>query len=200
MNKSLINRFLFFMTTLALSGCTIYPLNMSEAEWQRLTTAQQLEARKQQAEIDQVERQRQAEMARLAAEREQREEALRRERLRNAAPGEVVQCVLQNAEGYLGGKWRKTAPTGFTVVRGFSEHVVIAQEGEYGRTVAIEAHFEGARVELCRPDRRECASLAATQNQLRRGVTRTIQLNRTIRGELYCDTPLPYRNHYPARH
>lgn len=200
MNKKLIQTLLMFSATLILAGCTTYPLNMSEDEWLQLTPAQQLEARERQAEIDQAERKRRAEAARLAAERERRETELRQERLRNAAPGEVVQCVLQNSEGYFAGKWRTASPTGFTVVQGFPEQISIAQEGRQSRTVSAEARFEGASVDVCRPNRNECASLAATQNQLRRGVTRTIHLDRIVRGELYCDTPAPPKNRHTRKY
>lgn len=188
-------RWLILASALLLTACaTTYPLGMSEDEWNRLNPAQQLDARQKQAAIDQAERERRAHAARLAAEEERRQQELHQARLRNAQPGEIVQCVLEDAEGYFGSEWRAAEPTGFTVLRGFSEHVTIAQQDRQSRRVTAEARFDGAKVELCRPNRNECAVLAATQNQLQRGVQRTINLDRVVRGTLYCDTPRPYKN------
>lgn len=66
---------------LLLVGCARYPLGMTEDEWNRLSTEQQLEARKEQAKLDQeraitrekarLEREaREAEQARLQEERD----------------------------------------------------------------------------------------------------------------------------------
>lgn len=187
-------RWLTLASVFLLTACANnYPLGMSEDEWNRLTPAQQLDARQQQATIDQAERERRAQAARLAAEEERRQQELYQERLRNAQPGEIVQCVIENAEGYFGSEWRAAEPTGFMVLRGFSEQVTLAQQDRPSRRVTAEARFDGAKVELCRPNRNECAVLPATQNQLQRGVQRTIALDRVVRGELYCDTPRTYR-------
>lgn len=184
----------FAFAALLLAGCaTNYPLNISEDEWKRLTPQQQLDARHRQAELDQAARERRAEAARKAAEQERLEQKHHQERLRNAGPGEVVQCVLENAEGYYAGNWRPAEPTGFTVLRGYSETVTLAEQNRQTRRVQADARFDGAKVELCRPNRNECATLAATQNQLQRGVKRDIRLDRTVRGTLYCDTPTPQR-------
>lgn len=178
------------LAALLLTGCmTSYPLGMSEDEWERLSPQQQLDARERQAELDQRERERRAEAARIAAEEERRERERREQRLRNAQPGEIVQCVVNNAEGYYAGAWRTAEPVGFTVVRGYPEVIDIPEQDRATRRVQAEARFDGAQITLCRPNRNECTTLAATQNQLRCGAQRNIQLNRVVRGTLYCDTP-----------
>ncbi|TVP88206.1 MAG: hypothetical protein EA348_11290 [Pseudomonadaceae bacterium] len=166
-----------------------YPLGLSEEEWVRLSPEQQLDARSRQAEIDQAERARRAEAARLAAEQQRLEQQAREERLRNAAPGDLVQCVLDDAEGYFAGDWRTASPVGFSLVLGYREVIAVAEQDRSSRQVLAHASFDGAQIELCRPHRNECARLAATQNQLQRGVSRHVQLDRVLRGRLYCDMP-----------
>ncbi|SEP18820.1 hypothetical protein [Aquisalimonas asiatica] len=174
-----------------LAGCatTSHPLGMTEDEWARLSPEQQLDARQHQAELDQEERARRAEAARLAAEQERLEQDRREARLRDAGPGEVVHCVLQDAEGYLGGDWRTAEPVGFAVLRGDTKVIDIPEIDRSTRRVQAEARYNGAQVELCRPNRNTCTTLAATPNQLQRGVERHIDLERVARGTLYCDTP-----------
>ena len=177
-------------SALLLSGCmSSYPLGMSEEEWVRLSPEQQLDARSRQAEIDQVERERRAEAARLAAEQQRLEQQAREERIRNAAPGDLVQCVLDDAQGYYAGDWRAADPMGFTLVLGFPETIALAEQDRSSRQVQVHASFDGAQVELCRPHRNDCTRLAATQNQLQRGVSRQVHLERVLRGRLYCDMP-----------
>ena len=182
--------FLLLCSALLLSGCmSSYPLGMSKEEWVRLSPDQQLDARSRQAEMDQAERVRRAEAARLAAEQQRLEQQAREERLRNAAPGDLVQCVLDDAEGYFAGDWRTVTPTGFTLVRGYSEAITLSEQDRSSRQVQVHASFDGTQVELCRPHRNDCTRLAATQNQLQRGVSRPIQLDRVLRGHMYCDVP-----------
>lgn len=199
MNKTHV-RHLALAAALFLTACaTSYPLGMAEDEWNRLTPAQQLDAREKQAVIDQAERERRAEAARVAAEQERRQQERYQERLRNAAPGEVVQCVLQEAEGYFGGNWRAAEPTGFTLLQGFNQDVSIARQDRQNRRLTAEARYDGAKVELCRPNRNECATLAATHNQLQRGVQVAVDLDRVVRGTLYCDTPRAHKTSHPRR-
>lgn len=72
-----------------MAGCAHYPLNMSEAEWNRLTPEQQLEARKEQAALDQ---QRALEREKLRQEQEAREaEQARLQIQRDIADGMIRQ-------------------------------------------------------------------------------------------------------------
>lgn len=61
---------------LFITGCAHYPLDMSEAEWNRLSPAQQLEARKEQAILDE-ERAARQEATRLEREKREAEERQR---------------------------------------------------------------------------------------------------------------------------
>lgn len=186
--------------TLLLTACATYPLGMSEDEWNRLSSQQQLQARAQQAEIDQAERDRRAEAARLRAEQEQAEQKRYQQALQNAAPGDVVQCVMQSGEGYLGGSWRAAAPFGFTLLRDHPQSVQIAEQGRPTRNVAAQILYDGANVQICRSNNRDCSNFVATQNQLRHGVTQSIEVNRTVRGQLYCDTPNVHYGRYRQQH
>lgn len=190
-----LSKLLTFGVTLilmsSLAACTIYPLGMSEDEWESLTPAQQMQARSKQAELDQAERERRAEVARIAAEREAKERAEYETRLQNASYGEVVQCVVRDAEGHLGGSWRPAAPAGFTLLRNYPTNVRFTEQGRPTRGVDGQATFDGSTVSLCRTNRKECGTLVATQNQFRDGVKQEINISRLIRGTLYCDLPRP---------
>lgn len=188
----------FILGAVLLTACATYPLGLSEDEWNRLSSQQQLQARAQQAEIDQAERERRAEAARRRAEQEQAEQERYQQALQSAAPGDVVQCVMQSGEGYLGGSWRAAAPVGFTLLRDHPQSVQIAEQGRPTRNVSAQVLYDGANVRVCRANNRDCANLVATQNQLRDGVTQSIEVNRAVRGQLYCD--IPNVNHGRGRH
>lgn len=183
------------LSAIVISGCsTRYPLNMSEEEWLQLSPAQQLDARERQAQLDLAERARRAEQAEITAQREAAERERYLELLQDARQGDVVQCVLQDAEGYFSGSWRAAEAMGFSLLREYPEQIRIAEADRATRTVEATATFSGANVKICRVNRNECVNLAATQNQLIRGVTQHIDLSRTVRGELYCDIPVSVRS------
>lgn len=74
---------------LTLTACAHYPLGMSEDEWNRLSTEQQLDARKEQAALDQ---QRALEREKARQEKEAREAELARlQEERDIADGMVAQ-------------------------------------------------------------------------------------------------------------
>ena len=180
------------MMVLVLSACASYPLGMSEQEWQALSPEQQLTARERQAQLDQAERVRRAAAAEQRAERERAEQREYQQRLSQAQPGEVVQCVVNHGEGYYGGQWLSAEPAGVTLLRGFSQTLQVAQRDRPSRSVQLEMEYVGASVRLCRVNQRDCSTIAATQNQFRQGVTRSVNIPRTLRGEIYCDIPRPF--------
>lgn len=191
--------FLLFSIT-AITACATYPLGMSEDEWNRLSPQQQIDARERQARLDQAERERRAEAARLRAEQERKAQERYQERLANAGHGDIVQCVFQNGEGYYAGNWRDAEPVGFSLLKDYAQTVTIAEQGRPTRTVDTEMTFNGANIRVCRPNNRDCINVAATQNQLRRGTTQEVEVNRAIRGTLYCDIPSLERQRYRPQH
>ncbi len=172
-----------------ITACANYPLGMTEDEWNQLSPQQQLDARERQARLDQAEQAQRAKAARHRAELERAEQQRYQEMMANARPGDIVQCVLQDGEGYYGGSWRAAESVGFSLLRDYTQTVSIAEQGRPTRSVATEMTYNGANIRVCRPNNRDCVNLAATQNQLRSGVSKSIQVNRAIRGTLYCDMP-----------
>lgn len=188
MNRSLLP-LLSIGIILSVSACSSYPLGMSEEEWNRLNPEQQLDARERQQRLDLAERQRQSALQLARAEQAAAEQALYQDALLNAGPGDQVQCVLQGGEGYYASNWRAAEAKGFSLLKGFTQDVSFPEQGRPSRSVTAQLTFDGANIKACRPHNRDCTNFAATQNQLRSGVTQPIHVNRTIRGHLYCDIP-----------
>lgn len=170
----------------SLSACAArYPLGIPEEQWVLLTTQQQLDARSQQAALDQASqarreaeaRAREAEAIKAAAELEQRR--------RDAGYGERVQCILESAEGYIRGRWEPVRPLAMDLVSGYPEELALSDtRNRYQQSLYGE--FDGQVVRLCRTTN-ECAEMAATRQQLQRGVSRHLEQERFLRGTLYCD-------------
>ncbi|WP_417583944.1 hypothetical protein [Nitrincola sp.] len=177
-----------------LSGCAArYPLGIPEEQWLLLTTQQQLTARSQQAALDQASqarreaeaRAREAEAIKQAAELEQRR--------RDAGYGERVQCILESAEGYIRGRWEPVRPLAMDLVSGYAVELTLSDtRNRYQQSVY--AGFDGQVVSLCRSAQAlqwsatsECIAMAATRQQLQRGVSRYLEQERLLRGTLYCD-------------
>lgn len=177
-----------------LSGCAArYPLGIPEEQWVLLTPQQQLDARSQQATLDQASqarreaeaRAREAEAIKQAAELEQRR--------RDAGYGERVQCILESAEGYIRGRWQPVRPLAMDLVSGYPVELTLSDtRSRYQQDVY--AGFDGQVVRLCRSSRalhgsatNECVEMAATRQQLQRGVSHRLEQERFLRGSLYCD-------------
>ena len=181
----------------ALVGCASrYPLGMSEVEWNTLTPEQQLEARNHQAALDEAARERREAAAQLRAEQErERAEQERKEQqaylqaIRDAQPGELLQCTLSNAEGYFSNQWQTLEPIGFNLLVGYQHNAVLTNANRSSQSVRMNLLYTGANIQICTDNRRECTNFVATQNQLRNGVTQFISLANTARGEMYCDIP-----------
>ncbi|MEN3159735.1 hypothetical protein ABC502_15250 [Alkalimonas sp. NCh-2] len=177
------------VTFALIAACANYPLGMTEDEWNRLSPQQQLDARERQALLNQAEHARRAEAARHKAEQEREEQQRYQAMLANAGPGDIVQCVLQNGEGYYGSSWHPAEPVGFSLLRNYTQTVSFAEQGRPTRSITTELTYNGANIRVCRLNNRDCSNVAATQNQLRNGISQNIQVNRAIRGTLYCDIP-----------
>lgn len=170
----------------SLSACAArYPLDIPEEQWVLLTTQQQLDARSQQAALDQASqarreaeaRAREAEAIKAAAELEQRR--------RDAGYGERVQCILESAEGYIRGRWEPVRPLAMDLVSGYPIELTLSDtRNRYQQS--LYAGFDGQVVRLCRSTN-NCAEMVATRQQLQRGISQHLEQDRLLRGTLYCD-------------
>ncbi|MEN6585626.1 MAG: hypothetical protein ABFE02_06180 [Sulfuricella sp.] len=181
---------------LALTACASrYPLGIPEEQWQAMSTAQRLQAQEKHAELKRAEAERQAAEARAREAEAERQRAELETRRREARYGERVQCVLSNAEAYLGGKWRSIEPVALDLVQGMEISFNLAEPS--GRTVSYRtpayAYFDGQSVGLCRDaddDRRNpstCARVLGTFADYRRGFELRIDAQRFLRGRMRCD-------------
>lgn len=188
--------------SLLLAGCmTHYPLGMSEAEWNRLTPEQQLDARERQQRLSADAAQRRAEAQRLQQEQARQEaEALEQRRLA-AAHGDRLQCVLDDAELRLGSDWRPADPVVLDLLRGERQDFRLNLQGSTHRNLGAEAYFDGLRVRLCRPGERDCAVIVGTSGDFQRGISRPVQVRDTLQGQLRCElfNPQGSRSPRPGR-
>lgn len=191
------------VATLLMGCASPYPLGMDEVQWYQLTPEQQFQARQQQAQLDAAAQQRraaEAEARRLEAERELAELNLRRQEARY---GERVQCIIEQGDAYLSGRWRSLEPTGVDLVQGMVQDFSLSDErGRYAQRWA--ASFDGIQVRICasRTDlerQRQCATLTATQSQFQRGVTRQVDTDRLLRAQISCDLVPAAAGHHRYR-
>lgn len=170
-----------------------YPLNIPEEQWVLMSPQQQLDARSQQAALDKAAHERRVAEARAREAEALKEAAELDQRRRNAEYGERVQCILDPAEVYVRGRWEAARPVALDLVSGFADEMeAIDSRGHYGQS--FYASFDGQTVRVCRSanavQRRsvgECAEMIATRQQYERGISRQIEQDRLIRGDLYCD-------------
>lgn len=191
---------LFLM--LSLSGCAAltdwlpksYPLDMSEQEWLGLSPEQQLQARERQKQLE-IEARAQREQARLLEqELEMRRAAELAERRAEAGYGERVQCLLEPAQGYLGGKWRDLQPAALDLLIGEQVTLSLSEGGSGYRTLDLQAEFDGQTVLLCRSGRRACDRLVSTSRGFDRGVSREMHIERNLRATMRCELAVPRRH------
>lgn len=120
---------------LALAACAIrYPLNMSEAEWTRLTPQQQLEAREKQAKFDQENyRLRMEQEARLAETRRKAQEA-ESEKIRKLYQDgtRIISVIIQDGTMELAGKMRPYVIPPFQLALGEVKKIPIYMAENYG--------------------------------------------------------------------
>lgn len=175
-----------------VAGCGArYPLNIPEEQWLLMTPQQQLDARTQQAALDQAAHERRAAEARAREAEALKQAAELEERRRNALYGERVQCVLDPAEAYLRGRWDRVRPLAMDLVIGFDEDLDLRDLS--GRSAGrLRVGFDGQVVSLCSATSstqfsRDCAQMFTTRQQLQRGVSQSVEQDKLIRGQLYCD-------------
>lgn len=186
------------MLIVGLVGCATYPLGMSVQEWNALTPQQQIDARAEQAKLNELAAQRRAEQARLKAEQEAREQAELERRKANAAYGERVQCVLDSAEYKNGKSWFAIEPVGFDLVIGEVQELTLVhyknQSSRYTRN--SYASFDGQTVSICRYKgghaSSNCLKMTGTTQEYHRGLKARMQRSDYLRGHLRCNLKTNY--------
>ncbi|WP_051632800.1 hypothetical protein [Nitrincola lacisaponensis] len=196
-NTSTIKRSGLVLLLVGLAGCANhYPLGIPEEQWLLMSSEQQLEARSQQAALDQAAQARREAEARAREAEARRQTAELEQRRQGAAYGERVQCILEPVEVYLRGRWEPARPVAMDLVQGFPiELTATDTRGRYGQRLA--AGFDGQVVRICssiqalqRPYGESCVDLVATRQQLQRGISRSLEQERLLKGTLYCDLVL----------
>ena len=183
------------LLALMLGGCggmlaERYPLGMTEQEWHALTPAQQLDARERQQQLDM-----EARAQREAAEQERalialEEQRLLEQRRASAGYGERVQCVVDDAQGYIASKWRSVEPAGADLIVGEQVQLFLSRKGSNQRGTRALISFDGQTVELCDTRGRDCARLVSTTRGFDRGASTRVELS-SLRARLHCELPEP---------
>ncbi len=187
----MLTRFLacLLFPAILLAGCTMYPLGIPEDQWQRMTPAQQQEARMEQARQDEAVRERHARRQLLLLEEQQRERSEREQRLRQAIPGDVLQCTLNDVQINLGKKkWRAANPVAVELLQGESLEVLLQRSDKNYQQRTAWISFDRLSVSLCDGYRSDCAVLAATGRELQRGSQAMVHTG-IVRGRLKCQYP-----------
>lgn len=201
---SCVTALVLSLSLLLITACGPYhPLGIDDAQWQNLSAEQRLAAQLQQAELDRAREARRAAEAHAREAEAQRHRAELETRRREAAYGDRVQCILDEAEARLGGQWRSIEPVAMDLVRDFAIDLSLtslSQRNLRHRSNA-HAHFDGLTVSICEgpsrsaPLRSHCAQLRGTHADYHRGLSATIEAERFLRGQLRCDLVPAARGH-----
>lgn len=179
-----------------LNACgTRYPLGINESQWQTMGSEERLRAYEQQAALDQAATERRAAEARVREAEAQRQQMALAQARRGAHDGERVQCVLEDAEARLGGKWRRVEPVALDLVHSIPlPFNLIETSGHLRHRTQAHAGFDGQTVTLCRGDvsrergeDRACARMLGTLADYRRGMEARVEAPHFLRGRLRCE-------------
>ncbi len=177
------------LAVFVLAGCTIYPLGIPQDQWQRMTPEQQHEARMEQARQDEAARERYELRQQQLLEVRQRERDEREQRLRQAVPGDVVQCRLDRVQIKLGKKkWRPANPLAVELLQGEILGLVLERTDKIHQRRPATISFDRLSVSLCDAHRSDCAQLVATGRELQRGREMAVS-TKTVRARLKCQYP-----------
>lgn len=202
--KSFVGLAAVSLATLLAVGCASHPLGMSTDEWDSLSSTERFEARKEQARLDEAKEKRQAaekkRKQKIQAERRRQravnalKESERQERLaatrHQASYGDVIQCTVTDASARFGRKWRAAQNVSFELQRGEKGvDFPIARKDRSTQKIYAEASFDGLNVKVCRSRGRNCDTLAGSEQAYRDGKSKTINVKKTVKGELLCSLP-----------
>ena len=176
MTRPTLSILVSFFVALCASGCTFYPLGMTENEWLTLTPQQHLDARYRQAEIDrekavrraEEQRRREAEERRIARARQRRVDRLYAENRH----GDVLRCTIEGGVIDFKPGWRRLAPVSFIAARGEQGYVRFRQlNGGKQKNVWIEYSDDGRELKICHDkDHYECGHIGGSQRAFAQGV------------------------------
>jgi hypothetical protein len=191
----LISAFLLLLLPLACGPR--HPLGIPDEQWKGMTSEEQIQARHRQAELNRAAAEERAAQARLqAAEAEARKAELEAMR-RNAAFGDRVQCVLDQAQVRMHRDWNPVNMVGFDLVKGIEESFTMEITAGKLSRMPVDGHarFDGQSIILCRfPDEDDfhpdyCARLVGTRRELQQGLDGFVTAPDFLRGRLRCDLP-----------
>ena len=194
-----LNRLLLVVGVLWLTGCSLHPLGIDDDEWAAMSREEQLRAYEQQAELDKVRAEAQArERAAQAAAEARKYEAMAYLR-QNAQYGDIVQCVLDPVDMKFSSKWKPAKPQAFDLVRG--EQLTLRMQDwkeRYTSEVSVSFSESGLEVKLCRHSAYryggDCTRILGTSRDFRRGISKTFEIDRYMKGIWRCDLK-PIRRH-----
>lgn len=175
-----------------LTGCSLHPLGIDDDEWAVMSREEQLRAYEKQAELDKVRAKAQAqERAAQAAAEARKYEAMAYLR-QNARYGDIVQCVLDPVDMKFSSKWKPAKPQAFDLVRG--EQLTLRMQDwkeRYRSEASVSFAESGLEVELCRNSAYrysgDCTRVLGTSRDFRRGISKTFEIDRYMKGTLRCD-------------
>jgi hypothetical protein len=169
-------------------GCARHPLGLSDAQWKAMTPSEQLEARAEQAKIDRVKKQIEAERREKERQEREREKARITDLYANAKYGDVVECSVSGGIVDFHPGWLKYHEAAFTLVPGeFTQVKVEAQGGSRTQEFWAGMNVRQTGVQLCDRDprdysRADCANLAGTSADFAYGTERSISLKEVFNG------------------
>ena len=143
---------ILFLFCFVIAGCKTYPLGMSEEEWESLTPQEKMEARAEQARIDEERRriaaEKEAERLRIEAERRAAYEAMINERYTHAHYGDIVRVNVHDGQLMFRGKHYAYEPMSFNLIRGEARELIFHRADRPSVTLAVIAHLSDDGHEL----------------------------------------------------
>lgn len=183
---------LMLIGMLWLSGCSMHPLGINDDEWAVMSREEQLRAYEKQAELDKVRAEAQAIERAAQAEAEARKYEAMAQLRENAQYGDIVQCVLDPVQMKFRSDWKPAQPQAFDLVRGEQLTLRIQdRKDRYSSEARVAFAASGLEVELCRNNAYryggDCVRVLGTSRDFRRGMSKTFEIDRFMKGTLRCD-------------
>lgn len=174
---------------LLVSGCSLHPLDLSGNQWERMTPEQQAQAYQEQARLDETVRARREQRKQLQTSSKEYNQEQKR-RLRQAVPGDVLQCVLNDVQIKTGkNHWRAAHPAGAELLQGESRKLILKRSDHISYPYrALRILFEQGSVQACDRSGSHCSVLSATAKELQRGKQVYVDVS-TVRARLKCQYP-----------
>lgn len=195
--KYLANLLVFSFLLMAVTACASYPLGMSSSEWEALSPSQQHEARMAQEKRDEEQRKLHAEKLARWASKELAEEARIEEGKKNPAYGDLVQCRIINAKGNFGKSgWQDAQELSVEIYRGETVNALLYPKNSKSGYADVSLKFDGLNVKVCQRRGRNCETMAGSEKHFARGLSKRIDIHKTVQGTLSCSFPVGYPRDY----